>query len=141
MHVFGIVLEDGEGGFFEDEHPRYLFLYDELLTETAQKLQVSPLKAFDGFAQAEIIANEKSDPSDTIAWLSAYNDARDEIEPLWFEPEDALVCVNAVKEAIEKALSENPDDDIEYLVESLDVLVEILDSAVGRKTRFFMALM
>lgn len=27
MHVFGVVLENGEEGFFEDEYPRYLFLY------------------------------------------------------------------------------------------------------------------
>ena len=141
MHVYGIVLEDGEGGFFEDEHPRYLFLYEELLSETAEKLQVTALKEFDGFTQAELIANDKADPSDTIAWLSAYNDARDQIEPRWFEPQKALTSVNAVKEAVKKELLENPDDNIEFLVESLKVLVEILESAANRNTHFFMALM
>lgn len=141
MHVFGIVLEDGEEGFFEDEHPRYLLLYEDLLAETAQKLQVRSLKDFDGFFEAELIANDKADPSDVNAWLSSYNDARDEIEPKWFNPEEALSSVKAVKEEVEKAALEDPRGDIEVLVESLEILLEILESAVSRKTRFFMALM
>lgn len=141
MHVFGIVLENGAEGFFEDEHSRYLFLYEGLLTETAKKLNSKPLKDFDGFAEAEQIANDRADPSDTIAWLSAYNDARDEVEPIWFKPEDALSSVYPVKEAIEEILSTKPDDDIEYLIESLEVLSEILESAKKSNTKFFMALM
>jgi hypothetical protein len=141
MHVFGIVLEDGEEGFFEDEHPRYLFLYEGLLSEVAGKLGVTPLKAFDGLSKAEQIANEKSDPNDTIAWLSAYNDARDSCEPEWFEASEALGAIVATIDSIQKSLIQNPDDDIDYLVESLEVLSEILASAKERGSKFFMALM
>ncbi|MEH6670695.1 hypothetical protein [Halopseudomonas sp.] len=141
MHVFGIVLEDGKEGFFEDEHPRYLFLYDGLLSEVAENLNITPLKDFDGFSKAEQIANEKSDPNDTIAWLSAYNDARDSCEPKWFEPSEAIGAIEAAKDSIQKSLVQKPDDDIEYLVESLEVLIEILASAKERGSKFFMALM
>lgn len=141
MHVFGIVLEDGEEGFFEDEHPRYLFLYEGLLSEVAEKMSVTALKSFDGFSKAEEIANENADTNDTTAWLSAYNNARDSCEPEWFDASEALVAVMPVKESIQQSLDESPDDDIEYLVESLEVLVEILASAKERKSKFFMALM
>ena len=141
MHVFGIVLEDGNAGFFEDQHPRYLFLYEDLLSKTAKELNVTPIKDLDGFAEAEKIANTVAESADTIEWLSAYNDARDEIEPIWFEPEGAYHSVTAVKESIKEGLKSNPDEDVEYLVESLEVLSEILDEARGRDCRFFMALM
>ncbi|GAA6132105.1 hypothetical protein [Halopseudomonas sabulinigri] len=141
MHVFGIVLEDGEEGFFEDEHPRYLFLYEGLLSEVAEKMSVTALKSFDGFSKAEEIATENADTNDTIAWLSAYNNARDSCEPEWFDASEALVAVMPIKESIQQSLDESPDDDIEYLVESLEVLVEILASAKERKSKFFMALM
>ncbi|SDS98901.1 hypothetical protein SAMN05216271_3286 [Halopseudomonas sabulinigri] len=141
MHVFGIVLEDGEEGFFEDEHPRYLFLYEGLLSEVAEKLSVPALKSFDGFSKAEEIANENADSNDTIAWLSAYNDARDSCEPVWFDASEALGAVMPIKESIQQSLDESPDDNIEYLIESLEVLIEILASANERKSKFCMALM
>lgn len=37
MHGFSIVLEDGSEGFYEDEHARYILLYEQLLTETADE--------------------------------------------------------------------------------------------------------
>ena len=141
MHVFEIVLEDDGEGFFEDEHPRYLFLYEPLLTATAIKLGVASIKSFDGFSEAETIANEKAAPDDTIGWLSAYNDARDKLEPVWYDPAAAINPVLEVKKAIEAELASNPDDDIEYLVEALEILAEILQAAQNRNSKFFMALM
>ena len=141
MHVFGIVLEDGEEGFFEDEHPRYLFLYDDLLTDVAEKLQVAPIKSFDGFSKAEQAANEKADPNDTIAQLSAYNEARDNFDPEWFDVGEALKSVASIKDSIQKSLDHKPDDDIEFLIEFLEVFSEILASASERGSKFFMELM
>lgn len=137
MHGFHIVLDDQSEGFFEDEHARYLLLFEQLLTETATSLNVTPLKQFDGFAEAESTADGNADPSDTIAWLNAYNRARDRTPPTWFDPSDALKQLTPVLEEIGRLALLKPDDDIDYLIESL----EVLERASQSGAKFCMALM
>lgn len=141
MHVFGVVLENDEGGFEEDENPRYIFLYEQLLESIADKLGVRSIFYFDGFKKAAEQANLIADPKKLVEWLKAYNTAKDEIGPEWFDPELALNCLEEVPKELTRIYDENGDDDLEVLIDAIQELISILHGAREKGIKFFMAVM
>ncbi len=142
MHSFGIVLRDNSDVFFESDHGRYLFLFENLLKETADKVGIKCPKDFDGFIEAEEIADREAPDASAQEWLSIYSEAQQRIQPKWFSTQHAIPDFLTLKKEIENQYRLSDDDeDLEYLIESLEVLIEALQQAETKNTEFMLCLM
>ena len=141
MHYFSIVLEDGSDVFFEDDHGRYFLLLEDQLKELAARRGVRCPKDFDGFIEAERLVDARAGSLSDREWLTAYSEEREKTQPLWFQPADAMTDIEILRTEVEGTLVGLDEDDLEFLLEALDVLLEALEAAKTRGSRFMLATM
>lgn len=137
MQTIEFLLDDESEVLFKPNHGRYLLMFGKLLKEIATRHSVRGPKDFDGYVEAEIAVDEKGLELSPEEWLDAYVEERENTNPIWFDPGQAIFDFSILQDEVKKECSASPDDeDLQRLKQALAVLIDSLNVASELRRRF-----